>query len=438
MVALAPLDALEGLLYLVGDALIVVVAVALLVRLGRLRGAERQQTKWFAFGALPWVAVDLAWVAVNVTGGDVLALAAGLGSLVPLSGMLGAIAVAVFRYQLYDIDRLLNRTLVYGLVTAILGSGYAALVIVLGQLLGQNRSSLGIAGATLTAAGLFQPLRRRIQQAVDRRFDRRRYDAARTIERFSARLRREIDLDMLSGEAAGTGRPDDGADHGVAVAATAGWAFVPQSDGHRLSVVPLTLAPSLTPGSVPGLPVLPAEGAGGRPLADLEVVEKALPAAWLGPQELAECLRPAGVSRGDVPLGLEPAARRSRATTRRRSSSYMPQPSCASRSASGRRVIAQDLALVGGEDSPADLSQTLARMASWTVISRASRSRLKQTSPAALPPTIMSMAAVNATRSSGSRAPLRPSSGNMPTMRWPLRRAHARFPGRDRESRRPS
>jgi hypothetical protein len=203
MVALAPLDALEGLLYLVGDALIVVAAVALLVRLGRLRGAERQQTKWFAFGALPWVAVDLAWVAVNVTGGDVLALAAGLGSLVPLSGMLGAIAVAVFRYQLYDIDRLLNRTLVYGLVTAILGSGYAALVIVLGQLLGQNRSSLGIAGATLTAAGLFQPLRRRIQQAVDRRFDRRRYDAARTIERFSARLRREIDLDMLSGELLG-------------------------------------------------------------------------------------------------------------------------------------------------------------------------------------------------------------------------------------------
>ena len=82
----------------------------------------------------------------------------------------------------------------------ILGSGYAALVIVLGQLLGRNRSSLGVAGATLAAAGLFQPLRRRVQQAVDRRFDRRRYDAARTIERFSARLREEVDLDMLSGE----------------------------------------------------------------------------------------------------------------------------------------------------------------------------------------------------------------------------------------------
>ena len=202
-VALAPLDALEGLLYLVGDTLIVVAAVALLVRLRRLRGGERQQTKWFAFGAIPWVAVDLTWVTVALTGGEVPALAAGLGSLVALSGLLGAIAVAVFRYQLYNIDRLLNRTLVYALVTAILGTGYAALVIVLGQLLGRDRSSLGVAVATLTAAGLFQPLRRRVQQAVDRRFDRRRYDAARTIERFSGRLREEVDLDMLSGELLG-------------------------------------------------------------------------------------------------------------------------------------------------------------------------------------------------------------------------------------------
>jgi hypothetical protein len=142
-------------------------------------------------------------VAVQLTGGDVPALAAGLGSLVALSGLLGSIAVAVFRYQLYDIDRLLNRTLVYALVTAILGTGYAALVLALGQLLGRNRSSLGVAGATLTAAALFQPLRRRVQQAVDRRFDRRRYDAARTIEGFSARLSQEVDLDMLSGELLG-------------------------------------------------------------------------------------------------------------------------------------------------------------------------------------------------------------------------------------------
>jgi hypothetical protein len=87
--------------------------------------------------------------------------------------------------------------------TTHLGTGYAALVLALGQLLGRNRSSLGVAGATLTAAALFQPLRRRVQQVVDRRFDRRRYDAARTIEGFSARLSQEVDLDMLSGELLG-------------------------------------------------------------------------------------------------------------------------------------------------------------------------------------------------------------------------------------------
>jgi hypothetical protein len=190
----APVHALlTAALFLVGVALLVVGAVGLFMRLRRLRGAARQQTKWLALGAIPWVAADLV-------SGFLPPFAGGLGSLVALSGLLGAITVAVFRYQLYDIDRLLNRTLVYGLLTAILGTGYAALVLVFGQLLGRDRSSLGVAGATLAAVALFQPLRRRVQQAVDRRFDRRRYDAARTIERFSARLRQEVDLDALSTE----------------------------------------------------------------------------------------------------------------------------------------------------------------------------------------------------------------------------------------------
>jgi hypothetical protein len=188
-----PAVLLGALLFMVGDALLAVGAVALVVRLRRVRGAERQQTKWFAYGAIPWVAVELA-------SGFLPPFAGGLGSLIALSGLLGAIAVAVFRYQLYDIDRLLNRTLVYALLTAILGTGYAALVIVPGELLGRDRSNLAVAGATLAAAALFQPLRRRIQQTVDRRFDRRRYDAARTIERFSARLRQEVDLDALTTE----------------------------------------------------------------------------------------------------------------------------------------------------------------------------------------------------------------------------------------------
>ena len=121
--------------------------------------------------------------------------ASGLGLVV----VPAAIGVAVLRYRLYDIDRLINRTLVYGLLTLLLGAGYAAVALVLGQLAGQD-SSLAVAGATLAVAALFQPARRRVQQVVDRRFNRRRHDAARVIEGFGARLRDHVDLDTLTGE----------------------------------------------------------------------------------------------------------------------------------------------------------------------------------------------------------------------------------------------
>jgi hypothetical protein len=155
---------------------------------------ERQQLKWFAYaGAL----VVLAMLSTNVL--------PGLGNLpwVMVIALPVAVGIAILRYRLYDIDRLINRTLVYGLLTALLAGVYAGAVLVLGQLfggVGRDPPSWAVAGATLAVAALFQPARRRIQAVVDRRFNRRKYDAAKTVEAFSARLRDEVDLDTLSAE----------------------------------------------------------------------------------------------------------------------------------------------------------------------------------------------------------------------------------------------
>jgi hypothetical protein len=111
-----------------------------------------------------------------------------------------ALAVAILRYHVFDIDVLINRAMVYGTLTAILGLSYAGIVLTVGQLLGSNQSNLAVAGATLAVAAAFQPARRRIQAAVDRRFNRRRYDAAKTIAAFSVRLREQLDLDTLTAE----------------------------------------------------------------------------------------------------------------------------------------------------------------------------------------------------------------------------------------------
>jgi NH3-dependent NAD+ synthetase len=110
-----------------------------------------------------------------------------------------ATGAAILRYRLYDLDRIVSRTLAYGLLTVLLGGGYAGVVLGLGQLLGRD-SSLVVAMATLAVAAVFQPARRRIQVLVDRRFNRRRYDAARTIAAFSDRLRQQVDLEALTVE----------------------------------------------------------------------------------------------------------------------------------------------------------------------------------------------------------------------------------------------
>jgi hypothetical protein len=136
----------------------------------------------------------------------VTTLIIGAGYLFPLFGLIPvSVAVAVFRYRLYDIDRLINRTLVYGLLTALLAGVYAGGVFLLGALLDPavGESELAVAASTLAVAALFQPARRRLQALVDLRFDRRRYDAVRTVEAFSARLRDQVDLDTLSVELLG-------------------------------------------------------------------------------------------------------------------------------------------------------------------------------------------------------------------------------------------
>jgi hypothetical protein len=167
--------------------------LCVILRFWSSRGVERQQLRWIATGAA------IAVLGVTVPLGDLRG--AWLDPLVVLCVPV-AVAVAVLRYRLWDLDRLISRTLAYALLTVLLGLGYAAVVLGLGRLL-PDSSSLAVAAATLAAAAVFQPARRRVQVLVDRRFNRRRYDAARTLDRFAARLRDQVDLDALGGELLG-------------------------------------------------------------------------------------------------------------------------------------------------------------------------------------------------------------------------------------------
>jgi hypothetical protein len=185
------------LAFAVTNLAVVVGAASLVVRFRRARGVERQQLRWVALAA-----------ALALLGSVVVLAAVAMGTSPTLLGWVAgfyfavlpvAIGAAVLRYRLYDLDRIISRTLAYGLLTVLLGGGYAGVVLGLGQFLGRD-SSLVVAGATLAVAAAFQPARRRVQSAVDRRFNRRRYDAARTIEGFSARLRQQVDLDALTAE----------------------------------------------------------------------------------------------------------------------------------------------------------------------------------------------------------------------------------------------
>jgi hypothetical protein len=176
---------------------VAVCAGSLVVRFGRAHGVERQQLRWVALAAV---------LLVVAAGATLVGLALGATAVVTwaisawVAGLPLAIGAAVLRYRLYDLDRILSRTVAYGLLTLLLGGSYATVVLGLGRLLPEGSSSLVVAAATLAVAALFQPARRRIQQAVDRRFNRRRHNAAETIQAFSDRLRDQVDLDTLSAE----------------------------------------------------------------------------------------------------------------------------------------------------------------------------------------------------------------------------------------------
>jgi hypothetical protein len=164
------------------------------VRFHRSRGIERQQLKWFLFAAAP-----IPYFPLSDYGPLILdALAFGW----VLLGLPAAIGIAVLRYRLYDIDVVINRTLVYGALTATLALVYLGSVVGLQRLLSPvgDSNQFAVVASTLLIAALFGPLRRRVQSLIDRRFYRRKYDARRTLEAFSAKLRGVSDLDGLNGE----------------------------------------------------------------------------------------------------------------------------------------------------------------------------------------------------------------------------------------------
>jgi hypothetical protein len=172
---------------------VLVCAGSVVVRFRRSTGDERQQLKWMTLAAVFLAAAVVVPTVLGLKNTDLLFSLAYV--LFPLS-----VGIALFKYRLYDIDRLINRTLVYVTLTAVLGGVYVGLVLG-GQALFASfagSGNLAIAISTLLVAALFLPARSRVQRFVDRRFYRRRYDAQRTLEGFGARLRDEIDLETLS------------------------------------------------------------------------------------------------------------------------------------------------------------------------------------------------------------------------------------------------
>jgi hypothetical protein len=208
-----------------GEATLLVMCVAsvigVFVRLGSARGDERQQIKWFAYAAVLLLGAPFVAALPVSRVLEAMGLPWAVGFAIPIwAGILGipvAIGIAILKYRLYDIDHIINRTLVYAALTALLAAGYIATIMALQGIsslvfqapfrafLGQE-SALATVAATLAMAALFNPLRRRLQSFIDRRFYRSKYDARKTLEAFSAQLRNETDLEALSDDLVGVVR----------------------------------------------------------------------------------------------------------------------------------------------------------------------------------------------------------------------------------------
>ena len=180
--------------FLISAALLVSV-VAVVVRFAKSSGEERLQLKWCAAAALLLVVVFVASIWVNSAVVNVLQSLAFLC-------LWTAIATAVLKYRLYEIDRIISRTLAYAIVTGLLVGVYAGLVLLTTQVF-RVHTPVAVAASTLAAAALFSPLRRRVQTVVDRRFNRARYDADNTVTAFAARLNDAVDLDAVQDDLAG-------------------------------------------------------------------------------------------------------------------------------------------------------------------------------------------------------------------------------------------
>jgi hypothetical protein len=186
--------------------------LSLVLRFRRARGDERAQLKWFVFAGILFAA-EIILETLSSEFGILPRIPEGFSrflfpvfvSFLPISA-----AIAILKYRLYDIDLVINRTLVYGLLTALIVGVYVLAAVGLGgavrSVSGQENNSLVIATSTLAVAALFHPARRRIQGFIDRRFYRGKYDAARTLEEFNAKLREQVDLDSLADELVGVVR----------------------------------------------------------------------------------------------------------------------------------------------------------------------------------------------------------------------------------------